>query len=400
MSEQRTGRDAAVELLAAAFRPDRDSNPDLPDAEDLNCVAAAGDSWRPVTVGEIADTLLTAGWQPPTEPAQGSVYVHLRDADVDRTECITASINIDRDANGGLVGVEVLGSIRVVVDGKPVTSNQGVINELPAPYGLDLPTTTPEEDPVGSLRIATDHLYVKLAEPDDEPWHLVYCPGQQNMSGWQSNECMEGTVPAGRIPVELAVPEPGSDVVEAVARAIHESRKPLDTCRGHWHTWEAHTAEAAAAILAHYAAHDTPYVNEQHKGGNLLDAHMKLAAENRKLVVDVEFLTASSSLYAEQMAILRNHLGLPDGEGVTVADMIDAMPKPGALPEQAKELAHVTVENGRLKAALADALEGLEDMLPYVSEYFAEKWNHAGYIQRAKEALHAAGIPVQDGDQP
>jgi len=38
--------------------------------------------------------------------------------------------------------------------------------------------------------------------------------------------------------------------------------------------------------------------------------------------------------------------------------------------------------------ALRDALEGLEEMRPYVSDYFAEKWEHDGYIERARNALN------------
>jgi hypothetical protein len=47
-----------------------------------------------------------------------------------------------------------------------------------------------------------------------------------------------------------------------------------------------------------------------------------------------------------------------------------------------------------LRAALADALEGLEDMFPYVPEYFREKWEHQGYIDRARAALEQDGVPV------
>lgn len=39
-----------------------------------------------------------------------------------------------------------------------------------------------------------------------------------------------------------------------------------------------------------------------------------------------------------------------------------------------------------LKAALVDAIEGMEDMIAYVDKYFQEKWDHQGYIDRAREA--------------
>ena len=49
-----------------------------------------------------------------------------------------------------------------------------------------------------------------------------------------------------------------------------------------------------------------------------------------------------------------------------------------------------------LSVALADALYGLEDMFPYVPEYFQEKWDHQGYIDRARAALIAdRGVSVR-----
>jgi soluble cytochrome b562 len=42
---------------------------------------------------------------------------------------------------------------------------------------------------------------------------------------------------------------------------------------------------------------------------------------------------------------------------------------------------------GHLPAALKDAIDGMEDMIGYVPEYFQEKWDHQGYIDRAKAAL-------------
>lgn len=40
-----------------------------------------------------------------------------------------------------------------------------------------------------------------------------------------------------------------------------------------------------------------------------------------------------------------------------------------------------------LRGALEDALEGLNEMLPYVPEFFVRKWELAGYAERAKDAL-------------
>jgi hypothetical protein len=40
-----------------------------------------------------------------------------------------------------------------------------------------------------------------------------------------------------------------------------------------------------------------------------------------------------------------------------------------------------------LRAALEDALEGLEEMLGYVPPYFRWKWELEGYITRARATL-------------
>lgn len=46
---------------------------------------------------------------------------------------------------------------------------------------------------------------------------------------------------------------------------------------------------------------------------------------------------------------------------------------------------------GQLIAALQDAREGLEEMLPYVPEYFQKKWQLREYITRADAALAEVG---------
>lgn len=47
-------------------------------------------------------------------------------------------------------------------------------------------------------------------------------------------------------------------------------------------------------------------------------------------------------------------------------------------------------EAARLHAALADARDGLQEMLPYVWDYFREKWELDGYLKRAEDALQPA----------
>lgn len=48
-----------------------------------------------------------------------------------------------------------------------------------------------------------------------------------------------------------------------------------------------------------------------------------------------------------------------------------------------------------LERDLAYALDGLEEMRPYVSDYFAEKWGHDEYITRTRQALHHT--PKEEG---
>jgi hypothetical protein len=45
----------------------------------------------------------------------------------------------------------------------------------------------------------------------------------------------------------------------------------------------------------------------------------------------------------------------------------------------------------RLHAALTDALEGMDEMLPYVAEFFIAKWDLRAYVDRAQKALDPGG---------
>lgn len=40
-----------------------------------------------------------------------------------------------------------------------------------------------------------------------------------------------------------------------------------------------------------------------------------------------------------------------------------------------------------LKAALEDAIDGMEEMLPYIDSYFRRKWQLEAYLARAQIAL-------------
>lgn len=46
----------------------------------------------------------------------------------------------------------------------------------------------------------------------------------------------------------------------------------------------------------------------------------------------------------------------------------------------------------RLRAALEDALEGMQSMIGYVDEYFRDKWELDAYIERASAALEAGDV--------
>lgn len=144
----------------------------------------------------------------PSEPARGDVYVYRNTESLltPTTKEVAPGVSVDADADG-LVGVEVLDAVLVEIDGHPVVDGHVTATVLPPPPEVDTETAPADERP-GALRILVgDHLFVKLAQPASEPWHLVYCLGDQRLSGWQSDEDMVDAAPAGRIPVELAVPD-------------------------------------------------------------------------------------------------------------------------------------------------------------------------------------------------
>ncbi len=86
-----------------------------------------GRGWHASDCDWVKGTVATI----PGDAADGmgrSVYVRIRDGEVDRSECVNACINLDRDANGGLLGVEVLGAVSVEIDHldpEPADSNNG-----------------------------------------------------------------------------------------------------------------------------------------------------------------------------------------------------------------------------------------------------------------------------------
>lgn len=56
----------------------------------------------------------------------GDVYVHVRDAAIDHTECLGSGVFVDRDAIVP-IGVEVIAATRVVIDGVTVWPAPAVV---------------------------------------------------------------------------------------------------------------------------------------------------------------------------------------------------------------------------------------------------------------------------------
>lgn len=90
----------------------------------------------------------------------------------------------------------------------------------------DVPSPdNPADDRIGTVRVVDGHIFVKLGQPAAEPWHMAYCQGEQNMSGWQSDECMVGTERVGTyLPVlECGRPEVSSDTQDIEAQLVARS---------------------------------------------------------------------------------------------------------------------------------------------------------------------------------
>lgn len=76
------------------------------------------------------------------------------------------------------------------------------------PYCENAPLTDPALDPIGTVRRFANSVFVKLAEPADEPWHIAYMWARPYMSGWQSNEDLAESPVVGYVPfVECGTPD-------------------------------------------------------------------------------------------------------------------------------------------------------------------------------------------------
>lgn len=89
---------------------------------------------------------------------------------------------------------------------------------------------TPEENRVGVIRWYGGSAFIKLDEPASEPWHVVLSMGQQDVSGWQSNEDMAGTPIAGYAPLRyclrlasLSNDDAALPIVERAAKVAHDA---------------------------------------------------------------------------------------------------------------------------------------------------------------------------------
>lgn len=201
MNEERTNRDIMVDVIERFIRRETGD--------------VIGNTTLLATIREQATELTTwlddAGLlrrSATEEAARGMVYVGLRDEPATSSQEITTDVTVDLNDDLEVVGVEVIPAATVSVDGVPVTVDRVTLRELPTnSYGTE-PSGDPAGDPVGALRVAGgDHLYLKLARPTNEPWHLIYVAGDQRWSGWQSDADLVGSVSLDRVPVELALPE-------------------------------------------------------------------------------------------------------------------------------------------------------------------------------------------------
>ena len=61
----------------------------------------------------------------------------------------------------------------------------------------------------------------------------------------------------------------------------------------------------------------------------------------------------------------------------------------GAQADLALQLQEARESAAQLAEALREAIDCMKDMRPYVSDYFAEKWNHDADIEKAVAALAA-----------
>jgi hypothetical protein len=244
VTEERTNRDVMTDVIERFIRRETGNvigNPAL--LEMIHDQAKELTEWL-----DDAGLLRRAATE---EAARGLIYVELRDEPATSTREITPDVSVDLNDDFEVVGVEVIPAATVSVDGVPVAVDRVTVRELPTDLYDPEPSVHPSADHVGALRVAGgDHLFLKLAQPAEEPWHLIYVAGPQRWDGWQSDVDMVGAKLLDRVPVELAFPENPNAVVDAVAQALHRYGVLRGTCDDRQHIWTRHQREAYQALLA------------------------------------------------------------------------------------------------------------------------------------------------------
>lgn len=174
---------------------------------------------------------------------------------------------------------------------------------------------------------------------------------------------------------------------------------------------ESATRTGLLAVLYRHTGSDVP---EQDTLVEKIDAVMveraaKLyAAEGGKLMVEAQRDEAWRGLAETKARLNDMHRRAQLAESVA-QPLIDGRPQGPAGRSLGRALANLgaaqqrdradaaCVEVARLRAALADAVEGMEEMRgsrahgrvseAHVPSFFAQKWDHAGYVERARAAL-------------
>lgn len=244
MSEERTNRDVMVDVIERFIR--RETGDVIGNTTLLTLIreqATELTAWL-----DDAGLLRRSATE---EAARGLIYVELRDEPATSSREITPDVTVDLNDDFEVVGVEVIPAATVSVDGVPVTVDRVTLRELPTDlYGPE-PSEHPREDRVGALRVlGGDHLYLKLAQPVEEPWHLIYVASPQRWNGWQSDEDMVGSTLIDLAPVELTFPPSPEAEVDAVARALHRHGSLRSICDDRCGGWTAHQQQAYLALLA------------------------------------------------------------------------------------------------------------------------------------------------------
>lgn len=138
--------------------------------------------------------------------------------------------------------------------------------------------STPAENKIGTARCVEDpvigirrHVLVKLAEPASEPWHIVWSDGDQQLSGWQGDDCMGEASEVGYLPVsECGFPE-GSCVVTLPEPNVHHADESHGGPEYGWWPLDAHDVRAFLANgQGKIGVTGKPYVRVENSSGSIV----------------------------------------------------------------------------------------------------------------------------------